>query len=273
MTATVPKIPDPLVVLKRAERAATGEEPGDLSHLADAVRTQIVEPLTAGGAPVVDDVQVKQLLADKQRLEGVVAELRKTATARDKGAEAQAREVADLKRQLDAADEDTRRRIDAAVSALETPLRAAQDEVDKLRAALTLRTQELDEVRAERDTARAQLRDRPTPGVDASLLDQAQRDNARLADELACARRDLTYANNLLDEIADDEASHPAAVHRCSHVVTEPGAEPAPCECGKPWPRSADAYTVEDEQNIDVEPWAEVFDQIRAEAAEAGWTA
>lgn len=242
MTATVAKIPDPLTVLRRAEQKATGEEPGDLTHLADAVRAHIIGPLTAGGTPVVDDVQVKQLQFDKQRLQDLVDELRKHVDARD----------GSLDRQKQAFD-------------------ALKGDLGRLKT-------ERDEARAERDTARAQLRDRPASGVDASLLEQAQRDNARLADELAQTqeqlantRRDLRAANHTLDEIADDEASRPAARHRCSFPAAEPGAEPGPCECGKPWPRSAAA--VETEEVIpDVEPWGDLFGQIRTELGER-WSA
>lgn len=263
MTATVLKIPDPLVVLRRAEQKHTGEEPGDLDHLAEAVRTQIMAPLTAGDRPVVDDVQVKQLRADKERLEGVVAESRALAVSRGKTVDAQAREIAELKRQLAAADEDTRRRIDAAVAALETPLRAAQDEITRLRKALELRTQELDEVRQQ-----------PAPGVDASVLEQAQRDNARLADQLAkaeeqlsLARRDLELANRTLDEIADEEADRPAAAqHRHQYEVDPATGEHHPCGCGQPWIRDL----VDDGEPVepDVEPWAELFGRIRDELGE-----
>jgi hypothetical protein len=224
MTATLPKIPDPLVVLRRAEQKHTGEEAGDLDHLADAVRVQIITPLTAGGRPVVDDVQVKQLLADKQRLEDVVADLRKQVVGHGKTVERQTRELHELKN-------------------------------------------DLDEARAARDTAVAQLRDRPAAGVDASVLDQAQRDNARLADELAQTRRNLELANRTLDEIADEDASRPAVAHRHEYEVDPRTGEHWPCPCGKPWIRDL----IHDDEPVvpDVEPWDALFDRIRAELGEA----
>ncbi|RSN26538.1 hypothetical protein DMC63_01495 [Streptomyces sp. WAC 05977] len=229
MTATVPKIPDPLVVLRRAEQKHTGEEPGDLGHLADAVRAQIVGPLTAGGIPVVDDEQVQKLQADKRRLDARVTELRNMVATRD-----------------------------GAVDRLKSTAEALKIEV------VQLKTQ-LDEARAERDTARAQLRDaegQPHGGVE--LL---QADNARLANELAAAQRDLANANATLDAIADEQA---VVMHVCQWPVAEPGTEPGPCECGKPWPRGAG---VEVEEVVpDVEPWDALFGQIRTEL-DGRWSA
>lgn len=221
MTATVPKIPDPLLVLRRAEQRHTGEEPGDLTHLADAVRDLIIAPLTAGSAPAVDDVQVKQLLADKRRLEDVIAELRKVVDGHARSYEREKAASGELKKQLD-------------------------------------------EARAERDTARAQLRDRPDTGVDPSLLDQAQRDSARLADELACARRDLAMANRTLDEIADEQADQPAHVHQ--YPVDLATGQRGPCSCHKPWIRD---LTEDDEPVVpDIEPLDQLFARIRTELQE-----
>jgi hypothetical protein len=225
VTATVTKPADPLVVLRRAEQKHTGEEPGDLNHLADAVRVHIVEPLLAGATGPVDDAQVKQLQFDKQRLDDLVTELRKHVTARDKTIDRQVQQVTDLKHQLD-------------------------------------------EARAERDTATAQLREQG-PAPDGALA-QAQADNARLADELACARRDLRWANKALDEIADDEASRPAIVHVHQHLTAGPGEFPENCACGHPWPRNP---TDDEPEEVvpDVEPWGDLFGQIRSELG--GWSA
>lgn len=282
MTATVAKIPDPLTVLTRAERKATGEEPGDLGHLAEAVRTQIIMPLTAGGTPVVDDVRVKQLLADKQRLDDLVIELRKMAETRGNVIERQTREIAELKKSaselkqhLATANSDTQRRIDAAVGAVTESWATRGDEVDKLRHAMKLRTTELDEARAERDTLAAQLRDKPA-APDLAAVGQLQTENAELADQLAQAqeqlattRRDLELANRTLDEIADEE---PAAAHVHHYPVPGPGEEARPCVCGQPYPRSyADAEF--EEVVPDVEPWGDLFGRIRDQVAEAGWTA
>ncbi|MFD5245052.1 hypothetical protein ACFWIW_10935 [Amycolatopsis sp. NPDC058340] len=107
---TTTKIPDPLVVLRRAEQKHTGEEPGDLGHLADAVRAQIVGPLTAGGMPVVDDAEVQKLQAEKRRLDARVTELRSMVATRDGSidrlkstVEALKIEVVQLKTELDTA--------------------------------------------------------------------------------------------------------------------------------------------------------------------------
>jgi hypothetical protein len=247
MTATVAKIPDPLTVLTRAERKATGEEPGDLGHLAEAVRTQIIMPLTAHGTPdVVDDVRVKQLLADKQRLGDLAEELRKQADSRGKIIDGQVRELAALKKQL-----------------------------DELGHALAAKDGEINEARAERDTARAQLRDK-SAAPDLAAVGQLQSENAELADQLAQAqeqlvttRRDLELANRTLDEIADEE---PAAAHVHHYPVPGPGEEARPCACGQPYPRSyADAEF--EEVVPDIEPWGDLFGRIRDQVAEAGWTA
>lgn len=228
MTATMPKIPDPLVVLRRAEQKHTGEEPGDLDHLADAVRAQIVGPLTAGGTPIVDDAEVQKLQAEKRRLDALVTELRSMVATRD-----------------------------GSLDKLKSAVEALKIEVVQLKA-------ELDEVRAERDTARGQLRDveaQPHGGND--LL---QADNTRLTNELVAAQRDLANANATLDAIADEQAD---AVHVCQWPVTEPGTEPGSCACGTPWPRTA----VEFEEVVpDVDPWADLFGQIRGEVA-GRWSA
>jgi len=264
---------DVLAVLKRTDgqfARRSGDDPAApdyLRALADAVQPLLVNGKPAAAKPAVDDVQVKQLLADKERLEEVTAGLRRDLAARGKGTEAQAREIAELKAKLAAADEDTRRRIDAAVAAIKGTADAMAAKVDELRKALTLRTAELDDARAERDTARAQLRDRPAAGVDASILDQAQRDNARLADELAQTRHNLELANRTLDEIADEEAGRPASARHWHQFEVDPRTgEHHPCRCGQPWIRAL----VEDDEEIqpDIEPWAALFDRIRDELGE-----
>lgn len=267
MTATVATA-DVDSVVKRADTLFArkrGDDPAPPEYvkaIADAVRPLLGQPVAAP----VDDVQVKQLLADKQRLDDLAGELRKQADSRAKVIDRQVREIADLKQQLATADEDARRRIDAAVGAMETPLRAAQDEVEKLRHALTLRTTEVDEARAERDTARAQLRDKPA-GADGQL----QAENAELADQLAQAqeqlantRRNLELANRTLDEIADEQESQPAHAHQ--YPVDLATGQRGPCSCRKPWIRDL----AEGEEVVpDVEPLDQLFARIRNELGEA----
>lgn len=271
MTATMPHA-DALDVdglFKRIDARyarKAGDDPAPAAYIkafADAIRPHLGQP-----AAPADDAQTKALRADNGRLSDLAEELRKQADTRGNVIDRQAREIADLKRQLDAADEDTRGRIDAAVTAMETPLKAAHDEIEKLRHALTLRTTEIDEARAERDTARAQLRDRPA-GADSTAGGQLQTENAELADQLAqiqeqlsLARRDLTAANRTLDEIADEESSRPVVAHRHEYEVDPRTGEHKPCRCDKPWIRDLEDG---DEVVPDVEPLDALFDRIRAE--------
>lgn len=160
MTATIAAADLDVAVRRADDRWARrhGDEPAApeyLKQITDAVRPLLTQPVAAPS----DDSRVKQLLFDKQRLQDLVDELRKHVAARDKALDRQAREIAALKQDLATAEEDTRRRVTAAAATLEAPLKAARDEVDKLRQALTLRTTELDVARAERDTARSRVRD------------------------------------------------------------------------------------------------------------------
>lgn len=233
MTATVTKIPDPLVVLRRAEQKHTGEEPGELDHLADAVRIQIIAPLTAGGTPVVDDVQVKQLLADKQRLETVVEEQRKILQSSGKEYDRIARENAAKDRE-----------INEARAARDTAVAQLRDQGTSPHGALQL---------AQEDNVR--------------LADEL----AAVQEQLSTARRDLAAANKTLDEIADEQESAPAAAHGHQYPVSGPGEEAQPCACGQPYPRSYAAAEFE-EIVPDVEPWGDLFGRIRDQVSEAGWT-
>lgn len=266
---------DVLDVLKRTDgqfARRSGDDPATpeyLKKLADAVRPLVVNGKPAPALPAVDDVQVKTLLADKQRLEDVAVELRKQAESRGKVVDAQKREIAELKQRLAAADADTKRRIDAAVGAITTATGAVGGKVEELRAQLAAKDRETNEARAERDTARAQLRDaeaQPHGGVE--LM---QSDLARLANELAAAQRDRDAANRTLDEIADEQAARPDETHACRWPLAEPGTEPGPCACGKPWPRSAALFEVE-EVVPDVDPWADLFGRIRGEV-DGRWSA
>lgn len=225
-------------VLKRADgrfvkkSADDPASPDYLKVLADAVRPLVANGKPAPALPGVDDEQVQKLQADNRRLDARVTELRNMVATRD-GA------------------------LDKQKSATE-----------ELKIELVQLRKELDEVRAERDTARGKLRDaeaQPHGGVE--LM---QSDLARLANELAAAQRDRDAANRTLDEIADEEAARPAAVHVCQWPVAEPGAEPSPCECGKPWPLTAE---VEVEEVVpDVDPWADLFGRIRGEV-DGRWSA
>ncbi|HET6290472.1 MAG TPA: hypothetical protein VFG15_27460 [Amycolatopsis sp.] len=226
---------DVLDVLKRADSRYVRNTPDDpaapeyLKALADSVRPLVVNGKPAAALPVVDEEQMQKLQVDKRRLDARVTELRSMVATRDGS--------------LD--------KLKSTVEALKIDL-------------VQLKT-ELNEARAERDTARGQLRDaeaRPNGGVE--LL---QADNARLANDLAAAQRDLANANATLDAIADEQA---AAVHVCQWPVAEPGTEPGPCACGKPWPRSAGVET--EEIVPDVEPWDALFGQIRGEVA-GRWSA
>lgn len=227
MTATIAAL-DVDVTVKRADgrwASRNGDEPASpdyLKHMADAVR-----PLLGQPAGPVDDIHVQQLLADKQRLDDLVTELRKHVTARDKTIERQNGDAARLK-------------------------------------------SERDEARAERDTARAQLRDRPTDThgkLVAAAAEVTTREKlATSAAEVERLTAEVARLNQLL-------AAREIPEHSCLYPLAEPGAEPGPCEvCERPYPRSADAYELEDVEPT-VEPWAALFGQIRDEAKKAGWKA
>lgn len=250
MTATLARVPDPLTILKRAERKHTSEEPGDMTHLAEAVRTQIVEPLLAATGRPGD--------ADE------LARLAEESAARGRLLDERTAEIAELTKQLEQA------------------RRAGTAGVERL-------TRERDEARAERDTARAQLRDQVAVDVDKTIAslraDLAERDArltsiqnvhaakvAGLEKQLHATKRDLALANRTLDEIADEEAARPAAApHRHRFELDLKTGEHADCDCGQPWIRDL----VEDEEPVtpDVEPLTELLGRIRTEIAEAGWTA
>jgi hypothetical protein len=248
MTATIAPAGDLDGVIKRADArwaGRNGDEPAApeyLKAIVAAVRPLLGQP---PGGPV-DDVQVQKLLADKQRLADLVDELRKQADTRGKIVERQARELTALKQDLGAADVDARRRVDAAAEAMQAPLKAAQDEADKLRQALVLRTQELDEAR-EKLQARS------------AIIERREADVAQLHGTVDELRAKLT---------AVEQAKPP---HQHRYVVDAPTTEPRPCECGQPYPRAAIA--TEAVEPSPPEPWAELFGQIRDEAKKAGWKA
>lgn len=231
MTATVTR-PDVVDVLRRADgqfAKRAGDDPANpeyLTALATAVRPLLGQSTAAPAK--VDDVQVKQLLADKQRLETVVEEQRKI-------------------------------------------LQSSGKEYDRIARENAAKDREINEARAARDTAVAQLREQGTSPHGALQL--AQEDNVRLADELAAVqeqlsttRRDLAAANKTLDEIADEEAGQPTPAHVHLYAPTKPGEQPGPCACKHPYPRAFEFD--DDEVQPDVEPWSRVFDRIRAQLDE-----
>ncbi|MEV4052998.1 hypothetical protein AB0J55_17580 [Amycolatopsis sp. NPDC049688] len=153
--------------------------------------------------------------------------------------------------------------------ALREQLAAVQAEVDRLYAALAAQAKELGQ-------ARAELRNRPPADVVHQRLTAAAGD-VTLREKLAAAAGDverLTAEVTRLQEQLADQDDVALAEHTCLYPIAEPGAEPGPCDvCRRPYPRSADAYELEEELPPDVEPWAALFGRIRDEAAEAGWTA
>jgi len=267
MTATIAAA-DVDVTVKRADgrwASRNGDEPASpdyLKHMADAVRPLLGQP----PAGPVDDVQVKQLLADKERLDDLVDELRKQADTRGATIDRQARQIQDLRRDLDAADAEARRRVDAAASTMEEPLRVAEKEANRLREALVLRTQELDD-------ARAQLRNRPAADPTREKLVAAAAE-VTTREKLAAAGADVERLTAEVARLTERLAAREIPEHSCLYPIAEPAAEPGPCEvCQRPYPRSADAYELEDDVPPTVEPWAALFGQIRAEAEKAGWKA
>jgi len=240
-----------------------GDEPAApeyLQQIIDAVRLLLGQPAPA------DDVQVRQLLADKQRLTDLVEELRKQADTRGKVVERQVREIAALKKDLESADADARRRVDVAAATMEEPLRVAEKEANRLREALVLRTQELDD-------ARAQLRNRPAADPTREKLVAAAAE-VTTREKLAAAGADVERLTGEVARLTEQLAAREVPEHSCLYPIAEPGAEPGPCEmCQRPYPRSADAYELEDDVPPTVEPWAALFGQIRDEAKKAGWKA
>ncbi|MEA5366054.1 hypothetical protein VA596_41455 [Amycolatopsis sp., V23-08] len=300
MTATV-SAPTLDSVLKRADgqyAKRAGDDPAPPEYLA-ALATAL-HPLleqTSAPGPGVDLAELARLRSESdargriiaQRdatIEGLTERLAKARQAGTAGVErtnrereSLTREVAELKQKLDAAEEDTRCRIDAAVRAITAASAGSGEETDRLREALVLRTAELDEARAERDTARAQLRDRPAPGTvreklvsaaaDVTVrekLDAAADQVAQLTEQLAAANRDLALANRTLDEIADEQLNHQAGPHRHQFELDLATGKHDDCECGQPWIRDL----VEDDEPVepDIEPLDQLFARIRDELGE-----
>lgn len=110
---------------------------------------------------------------------------------------------------------------------------------------------QLTEIRDERDTARTQL-------------DDANVDNARLADEIAALRQQLEQLraeNTALVEERAQLAEVADQPHICQWDWSDPTQPIQPCACGRTWPR----YLEYEEEEIepDVEPWDTVFQQLR----------
>jgi hypothetical protein len=217
-----------------------GDDPAPAAYIkafADAIRPHLGQSVAAP----VDDVQVKQLLADKQRLSDLAEELRKQAETRGGVIDRQVHEIAELKKWA-----------------------------SELK-------HHVDEARAERDTARAQLRDRPIDDTVRQKLAAAAADVtvkeklaaaaeqvAQLTEQLAAANRDLALANRTLDEIADEEANRPdAGPHRHLYELDPATGQHKPCECKQPWIRGL----VDEGEPVvpDVEPLDQLFARIRSE--------
>lgn len=265
MTATAAPPADVTSVVRRADTLYAkrfGDDPAPPEYvkaIADAVRPLLGQP---GAAPAKVDGQAKALAEDNARLEEIVAELRRQIGVGDKAMDKLAREITNLKTQngaletkLGEAVEDTKRRVDAAVNAIQTVVTTLRDEAEKYHQKLAAKDREINEARAERDTATAQLRDRPA-AAPSGELEQLRTDNARLL-------RDLTAANRTLDEIADEEADAPAHIHH--YPAPGPGQPLQPCACKQPYPRDPASFEVADEEVPDVEPWSAVIGQVRGE--------
>ncbi|MFF5988159.1 hypothetical protein [Prauserella flavalba] len=235
MTATVDtrSIPDPAVVLKRIDtRLAqkSGDDPlppSVIDEFARGVRTQIIDPLTAGGLPAAaprsgDDAQLR---ADNARL---ADELHSALRDNERITAAAEAEVQRHRRQ--AAEQN------AQAEALANQRDDAQAEVRKLQRQLAETQAEAASAKAERDKLKSRLDD---------------------------AEIDLAAAHKALDEQAADRVEP----RRHYYPVPAPGAEPEPCACGQPYPRSS----IEDrsgEPCAPQEPWAELIDRIRGELDE-----
>jgi DNA repair exonuclease SbcCD ATPase subunit len=245
MTATIAPADLDDVVRRADDRWARrhGDEPAApeyLQQIIAAVRPLLGQP----PAGPVDDVQVQQLLDDKQRLGDLVAELRKQAETRGQVVERQARQVAALRKDLDAADAEARRRVDAAAEVLRTQL-------DETRAKLAAAGADV-----ERLTAHTAELDRQVQASTA-IIERRDADVAQLHATVDEQRAQLAAA----------ERAKPPHHHR--YAVDAPGTEPRPCQCGQPYPRAA--IVTEDVEPSAPEPWAELLGRIRAEAKKAGW--
>jgi ABC-type transporter Mla subunit MlaD len=236
MTATV--IDDVAKVLERADgrwARRQGDEPAVqdyLDVLANAVRTQLGTqlgaPVAGGGAVVVDDVAVKQLRADKERLDDLVTELRRHVDGADRNA-------ARLKAKLDAAP--TAEGLDEARTQRDTARgQLADAEADNSRLADQLAT-------TRRDAAEKRARLEET----IRILD------AQLAELRAAAEKTL-------EEIAAADA-----VHTHQYESLGPGQIPLDCECGQPYPRGRRAPVPAGKPDVD--PWGDLFGRIRGELA------
>lgn len=232
MTATLAPTDLDDVVRRADDRWARrhGDEPAApeyLQQIVAAVRPLLGQP----PAGPVDDVQVKQLLFDKQRLQDLVDELRKHVDARDRTIDRQKSALEQVKAELAGAN----RAADS--TALREKLAAAGADIERL----TTLTTELDK--------QVQAR--------GSIIERRE-------NELALQRR---TADKIRADLA--AAQQRAETHHHQYVVDAPGTEPKACECGQPYPRTTIA--VEDVKPSPPEPWAELFGQIRAEAKKAGW--
>ncbi|MGW4525138.1 hypothetical protein [Amycolatopsis sp. NPDC004378] len=253
----------------RSESDARGRIIAQRDATIEGLKERLAKARQAGTAGV------ERVTRERDEARRQLADARAQGTGGAAAAEVESltREVAELKEKLAAADEDARRRIDAAVGAVTAATDGMAGKVDELRRALAAKDREINEARAERDTARGQLRD-AAPAADTSRLTaeiaELKQQLATQGQQLAAATRDLALANRTLDEIADEEADRQAAVpHRHQFEVDLKTGKHANCECGQPWIRDL----AEDGDPVvpDVEPLAVMFDRIRAEVAEAGW--
>jgi len=243
MTATIAPADLDGVIRRADARWASrhGDEPAAPAYLQQIIAA--VRPLL-GQPPAgpVDDVQVKQLLADKQRLEDLADELRKQADSRAKVIDGRRREIAELHKQVAERTASLEERV-AAFKLLEKDLAAAREQLAAAGAdveRLTAHVTELD--------SQVQAR--------GAIIERRDADVAQLH----------TTVDELRAKLAAEQAT-PAHHHR--YVVEAPGTEPRPCECGQPYPRAV--IVTEAVEPSAPEPWAELLGRIRDEAKKAGW--
>lgn len=149
---------------------------------------------------------------------------------------------------------------------------------------LAARTAAVDQLGAELQGARTELeRARAEVKAVRSELELVRDERARLVDELgeARARResDEQAVGNVLDELKAARSAIQVlrrklakAVEAGRHIHRYPAPGPGlplePCECGQPYPRYFEEVDDGEDAAPEVEPWADLFDRIRAEIGE-----
>lgn len=151
---------------------------------------------------------------------------------------------------------------------------------------LTVRSAAADQLGAELETARAQV-DRLAGSLRAveQELELVRDERSRLVDELGEARTrresDEQAVENVLDELKAARSANQvlrgklakateAGRHIHRYPAPGPGLLVGPCECGQPYPRYFEEVDEGPEAVPDVEPWADLFDRIRAEVDAPG---